>query len=130
MNAELLYEHTDLKTLLGSIGENHRYIKILLKTKSNNIKEIQSVMDEKARTKTPLNEGQQRVFYEFIGLHAKEGGNLQKSLMRIEYIQNILHNENTQPFKLALLLLQKHQDSAIKSLRRMITSCQQTLNVL
>ena len=130
MNAETLYEYTELKTLLGSIGKNHRYIEILLKTKANNIKEIQSVMDEKARTKTPLDERQQRVFHEFAGLYAKEGGNLQKSLVRIEHIQYALHTENTQPFKLSLLLLQRHQNSAIKSLRQMIVSCQQTLTVL
>ena len=87
-------------------------------------------MDEKALSKTPLSEGQQRVFHEFTGLYAKEGGRLQQSLMRIEYIQNDLHTEKTQSFMLALLLMQRHQYSAIKSLRRIIASGQEALSSL
>jgi len=130
MSVEIQANYSSDKALLGSIGENHRYIKTLLKSKAKTIKEVQSAMDEKARTKTPLNEGQQRIFYEFTGLYAKEGGRLQESLVRIEHIQHDLHTENTQPFILSLLLLQRHQTSAIKSLRRMIASGQKTLRML
>ena len=130
MSIEILSDYTSVKPLLGSIGENHRYIKTLLKTKANTIKKVQSAMDEKARTKTPLNEGQQRIFHEFTGLYAKEGGKLQESLVRMEHIQQDLHTENTQPFILSLLLLQRQQHSAIKSLRRMIASGQKTLSTL
>ena len=130
MSIQTLSDHTSVKPLLGSIGENHRYIKTLLKTKANTIKQVQSAMDEKARTKTPLNERQQRIFHEFTGLYAKEGGKLQESLVRMEHIQHDLHMENTQPFMLSLLILQRHQHSAIKSLRRMIASGQKTLSTL
>ena len=87
-------------------------------------------MDQKARTKTPLNERQQRIFHEFAGLYAKEGGKLQEALVRMEHIQHELHTENTQPFILSLLLLQRHQHNAISSLRRMIASGKKTLSVL
>ena len=130
MSYESIAGYIDTKTLLGSIGENQRNIKKLLKTKANTIKEVQSAMDEKARAKTPLDESQQRTFYEFTGTYAKEGGRLKENLMRMEHIQNVLHTENTGAFTLSLLLLQRHQHSAIKSLRRMIASGQETLNVL
>jgi len=131
MSIEIQAYQTYDKTLLGSIGENHRYIKTLLKTKANTIKEVQSAMDKKAHTKTPLNEGQQRAFNDFTGFYAKEGGKLQESLMRMEHVQHDLHNENnTQPFILSLLILQRHQNNAIKSLRRMIASGEKILSVL
>jgi|GEM_PF-3113510 len=121
---------SDFKTLLGSIGSNQRNIKTLLKNKAVTIKEVQSAMDEKARSKTPLNEGQQRRFSKFTGLYAKEGGRLQESLLRLEHIQDELHNENTQAIILSLLLMQRHQDNAIKSLRRMIASGEEILEGL
>ena len=130
MNIETLSDYISAKTLLGSIGENHRYIKTLLKSKVSIIKKVQSAMDEKARTKTPLDERQQRSFYEFTGLYAKEGGKLQQSLMRLEYIQNDLHTENSEAFMLSLLLLQRHQKGAITSLRLMIASAKKTLDIL
>ena len=71
-------------SLLGSIGENNRRIKILLRKKSQMINEVQSAMDQKARTKTPLNERQQQTFHEFTGVFAREGGNLQQSLMKMD----------------------------------------------
>jgi len=128
MNAEMLEPYTAEETLLGSIGENHRHIKILLKKKAQTIKQVQSAMDQKARTKTPLNKCQQRMFYEFSGLYAHEGGKLQKSLVRIEHIQSTLHTE--QSVLLQLLLLQTQQTNAIRSLRRMIASCEETLDML
>lgn len=130
MSTETIYETNDLKTLLGSIGKNNRYLKTLLKTKANTINEVQSAMDKKARTKTPLSERQRRIFHEFTGMYAKEGGNLKESLMRMEHVQYLIHTENTQPFVLSLLLLQKHQHNAIKSLRHIIASGQKTLSVL
>ena len=130
MSTESISDYISEKTLLGSIGENQRHIKTLLKTKANTIKKVQSAMDDKARTKTPLNDRQQRVFHEFMGVYAKEGGRLQESLMRAENIQNYLHTESTQPFILSLMLLQKHQCIAINSLRHMIASGQETLNDL
>ena len=130
MSTETKIGYVETKTLLEIIKENQKHIKTLLKAKANTIKEVQSAMDKNARTKTPLNNKQQRIFYEFTGLYAKEGGSLQKSLMRMEYIQYILHTENTQPFMLSLLLLQRHQNSAIKSLRRIIASGQKTLSIL
>ena len=88
-------------------------------------------MDEKARSKTPLNKSQQRSFTEFTGVFAKEGAKLKKSLVRIEYIQSILHNDaEPAPLELSLLLMQRHQNSAISSLRRMIASAAITLDVL
>ena len=132
MSTDFIFENDYMseKTLLGSIGKNHRYIQILLKTKANTFKEVQSAMDEKARTKTPLNDRQQRIFHEFTGLYAKEGGRLKESLVRMEYIQEDLHTENTGAFMLSLLLLQRHQNSAIKSLRRMIASGERTAESL
>jgi len=130
MSVEIQASYTSDKTLLGSIGENHRYIKMLLKHKASTIKAVQSAMDKKARTKTPLNEGQQRIFSDFTGLYAIEGGILKESLMRMQHIQNELHTENTQPFMLSLLLLRGHQKNAIKSLRRMIASGEKALSVL
>ena len=130
MSTELFANYISEKALLGSIGENQRVIKTLLKAKVQAIKKVQSAMDEKARTKTPLNDRQQRIFHEFTGVYAKEGRLLKESLMRIENIQHDLHTESTQPFMLSLLLLQKHQDNAIKSLRLMIASGQETLKVI
>jgi len=123
-------DYTNAKAVLGSIEKNHRSIKKLLKAKVNIISKVQLKMDEKARTKTPLDEEQQRTFNVFTGMYAQEGGRLQESLVRIELIQNDLHNEDTQPFMLSLLLLQRHQNSAIDSLRRMITSGEKALSSL
>ena len=128
MNAEILEPYTLEETLLGSIGENHRNIKSLLKKKAQTIKQVQSAMDEKARTKTPLNQSQQRMFYEFNGLYAHESGKLQKSLVRIEHIQSTLHTG--QYVLLQLLLLQTQQTYAIRSLRRMVAFCEETLDML
>ena len=122
--------YTDLKTLLGSIGKNTRHIKMLLKNQSSIANKVQSAMDKKARTKTPLNEGQQCIYNKFYGLYAQEGGKLQECLVRIEYIQNDLHTEKNQPFILALLLMQRHQYSAIDSLRRIIASGHEALSSL
>ena len=130
MSTESIADYISEKTLLGSIGDNHRHIKTLLKTKANTIKKVQSAMDEKARTKTPLNDRQQRIFHEFTGIYAKEGGKLKENLVCIEHIQHDLHTENIHPFILSLMLLQRHQHSAIKSLRRMIASGQEALSVL
>ena len=130
MTTELINDYISEKTLLGSIGKNHRYIQTLLKEKANIIKKVQLVMDEKARTKTPLNDKQQRMFQNFTGAYAKEGGKLKESLMRMEHIQNDLHSNKTQPFILALVLLQKHQINAINSLRRMIASGKKALSIL
>jgi len=120
--------NVELKTLLGSIGSNQSEIKVLLKTKSKTIKKVQSAMDEKARTKTPLNEGQQRIVNELTGLYAKEGGQLQESLMRMEHVQDDLHSGKA--VMLSLLLLQRHQSRAITCLRRIIASCERTLKNL
>ena len=127
---EAITDHISAKTLLGSIGENQRYIKALLKTKAATVKEVQSAMDKKARTKTPLDERQQRIFHEFTGIYAKEGGKLKESLVRMEHIQQIIHTESSEPFTLSLLLLKRHQNSAIHSLYCMIEAGQKTLNVI
>jgi len=123
-------DYTSAKTLLRSIEENHRYIKSLLKVKVDTIKKVKSEMDYKVRTKTPLNEGQQRIFSIFTGIYTQEGGKLQDSLVRIESIQDELHSKGTQPFLLSLMLLQKYQSIAIKSLHCMIASGEETLSVL
>jgi len=115
------------KTLIGNIGENHRYIKTLLKAKVDTIKKIQSAMDQKVRTKTPLSEGKQRNFNKFTSIYAQEGGKLQESLIHIESIQRDLHTENSQSLTLSLLLLQKHQHKAIKSLNQIITIGEEVL---
>ena len=128
------------KALLGSIGDNHRIIKALLARKASTIRRVQSAMDYKARTKTPLNERQQHIFNEFAGLYAKEGGKLRQSLMGMEHIQealNHLHNERRQhifrereAFLQSLFFLHKHQSSAIASLHRLIASGERTLSSL
>jgi len=119
--------HTSAKTLLGSIGENHRHIKTLLKAKMDTIKKIQSAMDQKVRTKTPLNERKQRNFNKFTSIYAQEGGKLQESLIHIESIQRDLHTENSQSLTLSLLLMQKHQNKAIKSLDSIIAVGEEVL---
>ena len=131
MSTESFDTYTNPKTLLGSIGRNHRYIKALLQSKAKIIKKVQQIMDDKARSKTPFNKSQQRVFTEFTGVYAKEGGKLKKALKRIEHLQSILHNETEPaPLELSLLLMQRHQNSAITSLRRMIASATATLEEL
>ena len=117
-------------TLLVNIEKNHMHIKTLLRTKAKTIKKVQSAMDEKARTKTPLTNRQQRIFHEFTGLYAMEGGRLKEYLMRIEHIPYVLHTEKDESFMFSLLLLQRHQSSAIKSLRRIIEFSFKILNVL
>jgi hypothetical protein len=126
-----------VKALLGSFGENNRYIKTLLREKSIKINEVQSVMDRKARTKTPLDERQVRNIHEFAGLCTQEGGILQQSLMSIENTIRIsiethhyIHTENTEGVLMALATLHRHQNKAIHSLRRMIASSENTLKLL
>ena len=123
----IIPNHTSAKTLLGSIGENHRHIRTLLKAKVDTIKKIQFTMDQKVRTKTPLNERKQRDFNKFSAVYAQEGGKLQESLIHIESIQHDLHTENSQSLTLSLLLLQKHQYRAIKSLNQIITMGEEML---
>jgi len=123
----IIPNHTPAKTLLGSIGENHRHIKTLLKAKVDTIKKIQSAMDQKVRTKTPLNEGKQLKINKFSAVYAQEGGKLQESLIHIESIQRDLHTENSQSLTLSLLLLQKHQNKAIKSLDKIIATGEEVL---
>lgn len=126
-----------VKTLLGSIGENHRYIKILLREKCEKFHDVQSAMDQKARTKTPLDERQVQSFHEFAGVCATEGGILQQSLMNMESTirygiepQTFLHIENTELLLQSLKTLHSHQSHAIHSLRRMIASSENTLRML
>ena len=128
-NTQPLDYSTD-KTLLGSIGEHHRLIQMLLSEKSRTLKNVQIIMDQKARNKTPLHEKQLRKFNEFTGLYAREGGLLKDSLVRIVSIHTMLHTKSAEPLWLSLLTLQKQQRNAINSLRRMIASGEQLLEML
>jgi len=125
-----------VKTLLGSIGENNRNIKILLREKSRKVHEVQTAMEKKAQTKTPLDERQQATFHEFAGLYAKEGGMLRQSLMSMEHTRKTMekhpdvHMENTEAFYHTLKIFHGHQRNAIISLRRMIASSETTLQFL
>ena len=131
MGAEEITSYFSDKTLLGSIEENHRYIKELLLIKANIMSQVQSAMDKRARTKTPLSERRQRVFSEFTSVYAKEGGQLRESLTKIEHIQNLIHTEkNTLDFMLSVSLLKKHQNNAIKNLRLMISSSENVLTAI
>ena len=117
--------------LLGSIGENNRRIKILLKEKTLKFHEVQDAMDRNARTKTPLNERQVQNFHEFAGLCAQEGGKLQHSLMGIDTtLKNGIAMDAEKNTEAVLIAIHKHQHKAIASLRRLIASSEMTLQLL
>jgi len=117
--------------LLGRISENNRRIKNLLLEKNQKERDVQLVMELKARTKTPLNERQQQIFHEFTGLYAKEGGKIRRTLMNMENtLEDLLHNRDTEPTLTRLTAFHEHQRNAIHSLRRLIASGDDTLERL
>jgi hypothetical protein len=123
MNAEaLIHEHQvhTAQAMLGSIAEHQRSIKQLLKQKAQITKKVQTALDQKAKTKTPLNERQVRIFGEFTDFYTQEGGLLQEALMRMECTYETLHTQSAEPLWLSLLSFQLNQRNAIDSLRRII----------
>jgi hypothetical protein len=118
--------------LLGSIGENNRRINKLLREKRVKMNQVQSIVERKAKTKTPLNERQVQNFHEFAGLYTQEGGILQQSLMGINHTlaQGIQKHTGADNTEIVLITLHKHQKKAIASLRRIIASSENTLQLL
>ena len=121
--------------MLGSIGENNRTIQVLLQMKSAKTQAVQAAMNQKARTKTPLNQRQQDMFIELTGVFAAEGGRLQQSLLDMENTVLInfkeeLHTKNDAIFTQSLMRLLDQQHTAIYSLRRMIAHSEKMLCIL
>ena len=120
------------ETMLGSIGlsisDYQRIIGRLLNHRSITLSNVQRALDQKARTKTPFNDKQLRLFSEFTGLCAREGGRLKDSLLCVAHYR--IHTENTEPLWQSLLQLQASQRSAIISLRRIIASGERLLETL
>ncbi len=122
-----------LDALMGTIGENNRQIKKLLRDRHRKIDEVNVIMDQKARNKTPLNERQRQSFHEFTGVYAQEGGNLKQTLMGMENAVKSeleLHTENSEALLQSLTALHGLQKNAIYSLRRLIASSESALSAL
>lgn len=131
-------EQVKIDELMSYINEKNRSLKTLLKEKAKVVSKIQTVMDLRAYTKTPLNERQISSFSDFTGFYAEKAGALQETLKKIVHQKDLritkkelLHNQADYSMIFnELKSLSDTQSDAIYVLHSIIESGERTLQAL
>jgi hypothetical protein len=132
------YQQLKIGELIGSINEKNRNLKSLLKEKSNLLDKIQTLLDFRVYSKSPLSESQINSFTSFTGFYSEEAGVLQETLRKIDDEKDLrdtkkelLHNDADYSAIIEeLKSFNDSQASAIGSLRNIIEVGNRTLQVL
>jgi hypothetical protein len=119
-----------LSSLMVTTAKDNRQLRSLMRLKSRKFNEVNALLEQKARNKTPLDERQRQNFHEFMRLYAQEGGMLKQTLVGLDYTLRTkidLHNENLEALLQSMTALHGLQVTAIHSLRRLIASSENVL---